>query len=71
MLDRMKKTEAALMLFENALKADPLSKMARFRKAQVLLKLNAAGESVQECLFLKDIAPEDPTIVPVLSNISR
>jgi anaphase-promoting complex subunit 3 len=62
MLDRLKKTEAALMMFENALKADPYSKMARFRKAQVLLKLNAPEESVQECLVLKDIAPEDPNV---------
>ncbi|KAL5118702.1 anaphase-promoting complex subunit cdc27 [Pleosporales sp. CAS-2024a] len=62
MLDRMKKTEQALMMFENALKADPMSKMARFRKAQVLLKLTAPAESVQECLILKDIAPEDPNV---------
>ena len=62
MLDRLKKTEAALMQFESALKVDPMSKMARFRKAQVLLKLGAPGESVQECLILKDIAPEDPNV---------
>ncbi|KAH4053002.1 hypothetical protein HBH49_093620 [Parastagonospora nodorum] len=62
MLDRMKKTEAALMMFENALKADMYSKMARFRKAQVLLKLNAPSQSVEECLILKDIAPEDPNV---------
>ncbi|OAK94082.1 TPR-like protein [Phaeosphaeriaceae sp. SRC1lsM3a] len=62
MLDRLKKTEPALMQFEAALKVDSMSKMARFRKAQVLLKLGEPGESVQECLILKDIAPEDPNV---------
>jgi anaphase-promoting complex subunit 3 len=62
MLDRMKKTEPALMQFEAALHVDSLSKMARFRKAQALLKLNAPDMSVQECLILKDIAPEDPNV---------
>jgi anaphase-promoting complex subunit 3 len=62
MLDRSKQTEKALSQFDAALKIDPLSKMARFRKAQVLLKLNAPEESVTECLVLKDIAPEDPNV---------
>jgi anaphase-promoting complex subunit 3 len=62
MLDRMKQTEPALMQFEAALKIDAFSKMARFRKAQVLLKLGAPEESVHECLILKDIAPEDPNV---------
>ena len=46
MLDRMKKTEGALVQFDAALKVDSLSKMARFRKAQVLLKLNEPEMSV-------------------------
>jgi anaphase-promoting complex subunit 3 len=49
MLDRMKKTEPALMQFDAALKIDPNSKLARFRKAQVLLQL-------------KDIAPDDANV---------
>jgi anaphase-promoting complex subunit 3 len=62
MLDRMKRTEPALSQFEAALKLDPHSKLARFRKAQVLLKLGAPGESLQELLFLKDIAPDDANV---------
>jgi anaphase-promoting complex subunit 3 len=62
MLDRVKKPEPALMQFNAALKIDPMSKNARFRKAQVLLKLGAPEESLQELLVLKDIAPDDPNV---------
>jgi anaphase-promoting complex subunit 3 len=41
MLDRLKKPEPALLQFDAALKIDSFSKMARFRKAQILLKLGA------------------------------
>jgi anaphase-promoting complex subunit 3 len=36
--------------------------MARFRKAQVLLKLGAAEDSLTELLVLKDAAPDDPNV---------
>jgi anaphase-promoting complex subunit 3 len=61
-LDRMKKIEPALVQFEAAIKLDPRSIMARFRKAQVLLKLGAPEESLKELLYLKDAAPDDPNI---------
>lgn len=58
----MKKTEAALSQFEAAVKIDSRSIMARFRKAQTLLKLGAPGESLVELVWLKDAAPDDPNI---------
>ena len=58
----MKKIEPALLQFENAIRIDPRSVMARFRKSQVLLKLNAPQEALKELLYLKDAAPEDPNI---------
>jgi anaphase-promoting complex subunit 3 len=58
----MKKIEPALVQFEAAIKLDPRSIMARFRKAQVLLKLGAPEESLKELLYLKDAAPDDPNI---------
>ena len=61
-LDRLKKTEPALLQFELALKIDARSIMARFRKSQLLLKLGAADEALQELLHLKDAAPDDPNI---------
>lgn len=61
-LDRMKKIEPALMLFEQACRLDPRSIMARFRKAQILLKLQAPEEALKDLLFLKDAAPDDPNI---------
>ncbi|EOA83360.1 uncharacterized protein SETTUDRAFT_155897 [Exserohilum turcica Et28A] len=61
-LDRMKKIEPALLQFENAIRIDPRSVMARFRKSQVLLKLNAPQEALKELLYLKDAAPDDPNI---------
>jgi anaphase-promoting complex subunit 3 len=58
----MKKTEPALLQFENAIKIEPRSVMARFRKSPVLLKLNAPQEALHELLYLKDAAPDDPNI---------
>lgn len=58
----MKKPEAALMQFDAAVKLDPRSIMARFRKAQILLRLNAPEEALKELLYLKDAAPDDPNI---------
>jgi anaphase-promoting complex subunit 3 len=58
----MKKTEPALLQFESAIKIDPRSIMARFRKSQVLLKLNAPEEALSELIYLKDAAPDDPNI---------
>ena len=61
-LDRMKKIEPALMQFELAVRLDPRSIMARFRRAQILLKLNASEEALQDLLHLKDLAPDDANI---------
>lgn len=61
-LDRMKRPEPALTLFEQACRLDPRSIMARFRKAQILLKLQYPAEALSELLILKDTAPDDPNI---------
>jgi anaphase-promoting complex subunit 3 len=61
-LDRMKKIDVALTHFDAAVKLDPRSIMARFRKAQTLLKLGHSKESLKELLLLKDLAPDDPNI---------
>jgi len=61
-LDRMKRSEPALMQFEAAVRLDPRSIMARFRKAQTLLKIGASEESLTELVILKDAAPDDPNI---------
>jgi anaphase-promoting complex subunit 3 len=58
----MKRSEPALMQFEAAVRLDPRSIMARFRKAQTLLKIGAAEESLTELVILKDSAPDDPNI---------
>ena len=61
-LDRMKKVDVALTHFDAAIKLDPRSIMARFRKAQTLLKLGHSEDSLKELLLLKDLAPDDPNI---------
>jgi anaphase-promoting complex subunit 3 len=58
----MKKIDVALTHFDAAVKLDPRSIMARFRKAQTLLKLGHSEESLKELLLLKDLAPDDPNI---------
>jgi anaphase-promoting complex subunit 3 len=61
-LDRMKKIDVALHYFNEAVKLDPKSVIAHFRRAQVLLKLDRSEESLEELLILKDLAPDDPNI---------
>ncbi|KAF2867327.1 hypothetical protein BDV95DRAFT_502927 [Massariosphaeria phaeospora] len=61
-LDRMKKLEPALMQYEAAVKLDPQNTLARYRKAQVNLKLGAADDCLRDLLYLKDVAPDDANI---------
>jgi anaphase-promoting complex subunit 3 len=50
------------MQYDAACKIDPRSVMARFRKAQMLLKLGSAAEARHDLEFLKDVAPQDPNV---------
>ncbi|KAF1941868.1 TPR-like protein [Clathrospora elynae] len=67
-LTHLKKPTTALTLFTAALTIDPHSISSRFRRAQILLKLSNssnpayASEALDELLYLKDAAPEDPNI---------
>ncbi|KAJ4383432.1 anaphase-promoting complex subunit cdc27 [Didymella sp. IMI 355093] len=61
-LDRMKRLDLALSHFQIAATLDPRSIIARFRKAQTLLKLGRSRESLDELLYLKDLAPDDANI---------
>jgi anaphase-promoting complex subunit 3 len=58
----MKKIEPALVQFEAAIRLDPRSTLARFRRATILLKLDSPNEALQELLYLKDAAPEDANV---------
>lgn len=58
----MKKTEPALMQYETAVRLDPRSTLARFRKAQIHLKIGSPEEALQELMFLKDAAPDDANV---------
>lgn len=58
----MKRIDVALVHFQTAVNLDPRSIMARFRKAQTLLKLGRSKESLDELIYLKDLAPDDPNI---------
>ncbi|KAF2004029.1 TPR-like protein [Amniculicola lignicola CBS 123094] len=61
-LDRMKKPQPALMLYTTAVSLDPRSNMARFRKAQLHLKLSQPYEALKDLEILKDSAPEDANV---------
>lgn len=61
-LDRMKKTQPALMQFMTAVTLDPRSNIARFRKAQIHLKLEAPIEALKDLEYLKDSAPDDANV---------
>lgn len=60
--DKMKRLDLALMHYSNAATLDPRSIIARFRKAQILLKLGRSRESLDELSYLKDLAPDDANI---------
>ncbi|KAF3010657.1 anaphase-promoting complex subunit cdc27 [Curvularia kusanoi] len=61
-VDRMRRTDVALTHFNAAVNLDPRSIMARFRRAQTLLKLGDTEESLKDLLLLKDRAPDDANI---------
>ncbi|KAF2184109.1 TPR-like protein [Zopfia rhizophila CBS 207.26] len=61
-LDRMKKTQLALVQYMHAVTLDPRSNLARFRKAQIHLKLGAASEALKDLEYLKDSAPDDANV---------
>lgn len=54
--------EPALMQFDNAVRLDPRSTMARYQKAQIHLKLNHAEDALDDLKYLKDAAPDDANI---------
>lgn len=58
----MKKTQPALMQYMTAVALDPRSNLARFRKAQIHLKLGAPHEALKDLQYLKDIAPDDANV---------
>ena len=58
----MKKTQPALMQYITALNIDPRSTLARFRKAQIHLKLGAPHDALKDLEYLKDAAPDDANI---------
>jgi anaphase-promoting complex subunit 3 len=61
-LDRMRRPDVALTHFHAAVALDPGSIMARFRRAQTLLKLGDTQASLKDLLLLKDRAPDDANI---------
>lgn len=58
----MKKTQPALIQYMTAVTLDPRSNLARFRKAEIHLKLGAPGEALKDLLHLKDSAPDDANV---------
>lgn len=61
-LERMKKTDAALTWYDTAIRLDPQSLQARMKKAHILLRMGSPKEALDEYLIVKDAQPEDATI---------
>ncbi|KAF2263263.1 TPR-like protein [Lojkania enalia] len=61
-LDRMKKAPAALVQYQTAVNLEPRNNLARFRKAQIHLKLDSPHEALKDLEYLKDVAPDDPNV---------
>lgn len=58
----MRKTQPALMQFMTAVALDPRSNLARFKKAQIHLKLGAPVEALKDLEYLRDSAPDDAIV---------
>lgn len=58
----MKKPGPALTQYQHAVHLDPRSNLARFRKAQILLKLNKPSEALADLEILRDQAPDDANV---------
>lgn len=67
----MKKIEAALMQYEAAIRLDPHSTLARFRRGSILLKIDSPADALDELLWLKDAVPEDPQVHFLLGKIYK
>ncbi|KAF2019835.1 TPR-like protein [Aaosphaeria arxii CBS 175.79] len=61
-LDRMRKTQPALMQYMAAIALDPRSTVARFRKAEIHLKLGSPLEALKDLEYLKDCIPDDANV---------
>jgi anaphase-promoting complex subunit 3 len=58
----MRKPQPALLQYTQAVTLDPRSNLARFRKAQIHLKLNTPLDALKELEHLKDSAPDDADV---------
>lgn len=67
----MKKTQAALVQYSHACDLDPRSNLARFRKAQALMKLRHPKEALTELEILKDLAPDDANVHFMLGRLYK
>jgi anaphase-promoting complex subunit 3 len=58
----MGKTQPALLQYMTAVALDPRSNLARFRKAQIHLKLGNPVDALKDLEHLKDSAPDDANV---------
>ena len=70
-LEKLKKTQAALVHFSHACELDPRSAFARFKKARALMNLRRPKDALKELEVLKDIAPDDANVHFMLGRIYK
>lgn len=70
-VDRNKRRELALSMYNEACELDPRSYKARFYKARVLLTLSRPAEALKELEELKNMKPDDSAIHFLLGKIYR
>jgi anaphase-promoting complex subunit 3 len=67
----MKKTQAALIFYNQACDLDPRSAKARFMKARALMRLRRPKEALTELEMLKDIAPDESMVHFMLGRLYK
>ena len=70
-LEKMKKTSAALVQYSHACDVDPRSALSRFKKARALMSLRRPREALAELLILKDMAPDEANVHFMLGRLYK
>lgn len=70
-LEKMKKTQAALIYYQLGCDLNPRSAEARFMKARALMRLRRPKESLLELELLKDIAPDESMVHFMLGRLYK
>lgn len=70
-LEKLRKSQQALSYYERAVELAPQSKLARFKKARLLVQMKEYEMALQELETLKNMVPDEPNVHFLLGRIHK